>query len=516
MRPLERQTPWGNNVGSNVYDLLVIGGGINGTGIARDAAGRGYSVLLAEMEDLASGTSSRSTKLIHGGLRYLEHFAFRLVREALAEREVLWATAPHIVRPLRFVLPHRKGLRPAWMLRLGLLLYDTMGGRKRLPPTRRVDLKSDPLGRHLKDGISIGFEYSDCWVDDARLVVLNALDAVERGAEVRTRTRVTGARPENGLWKITLTDAVTAHVESVEARMIVNAAGPWLSEVPLAGPHGRPRVRLVKGSHIVVPRLYDDPRCFILQNRDGRIVFTIPYEGFTLIGTTDEDFAGDPRTVAINAAEIDYLCKSVSEYFATPVSPESVVSTYSGVRSLYDDGASKAQEATRDFVLEYVGETPPMLNVIGGKITTYRELAEKAMLHVGEALGVRGAAWTEAARLPGGDFEMGTMDAQIAELEERYPFLPEGSAAALMARYGLRAYDLLGDAETVEDLGAAFGAGLFACEVDYLVAEEWALTVEDILWRRTKLGLRSAEIDIDALQAHIKAKTPEGGTWPAT
>ena len=368
-------------------DILVIGGGINGCGIARDAAGRGWSVLLCEMNDLASGTSSWSTKLIHGGLRYLEYYEFRLVREALMEREVLWGMAPHIIRPLRFVLPHHAGLRPSWLLRLGLFLYDHLGGRKKLPATRTLNLRQDPAGRPLKGDYAKGFEYSDCWVDDARLVVLNARAAQEEGAEIRTRTKVVGLERRDGIWDVELVNADGSQ-QTVTARLVVNAGGPWVDRVIGSSSQAEAHnVRLVQGSHIVVPKLYDHDRCYIFQNADGRIIFAIPYEReFTLIGTTDRDYSGDPAKVAITPEETAYLCAAASEYFTRTIAPDDVVWAYSGVRPLYDDGASEAQAATRDYVLKVDGGdgTPPLINIFGGKITTYRRLAESALEKIGD------------------------------------------------------------------------------------------------------------------------------------
>ena len=363
-----------------MYDIAIIGGGVNGCGIARDAAGRGLKVLLVEKSDLASGTSSASTKLVHGGLRYLEHYEFKLVRDALAEREVLLSMAPHIIWPLRFVLPHHKALRPAWLIRMGLFLYDHLGGRKILPASRSIRLKDVPAGAPLQDTFTNAFEYSDCWVDDARLVVLNAMDAKARGADIRTRTEAVTARGENGKWIIDLENKTTGKRERVTANVLINAAGPWVDDVlhRKAGKNGKPRIRLVKGSHIVVPKLFDHDRAYIFQNDDKRIVFAIPYEtDYTLIGTTDVDYQGDPGNVKIDAEEIEYLCKLASSYFKQGISPQSVVWTYSGVRPLMDDGATAAQEATRDYVLE-LDDTlgAPLLNIFGGKITTYRRLAE--------------------------------------------------------------------------------------------------------------------------------------------
>ncbi|MER2536916.1 MAG: glycerol-3-phosphate dehydrogenase [Rhizobiaceae bacterium] len=498
---------------SPVHDIAIIGGGINGCGIARDAAGRGFSVFLAEMDDLAGATSSASTKLIHGGLRYLEHYEFRLVREALMEREVLWRNAPHIIRPMRFVLPLARGLRPAWLIRLGLFLYDHIGGRRLLPPTRTIDMRADPAGRPLKPGFTKAFEYSDGWVDDARLVVLNARDAEDRGAVIRTRAAVTAACREGRQWVVSVTDAMSGHVEEVRAHLLVNAAGPWIDRV-LADALGRREVhnvRLVQGSHIVVPRKSDDPRAYFFQNRDGRILFAIPYEDdFTLIGTTDRDFSGDPREARITQEEIAYLCGAASEYFSTPVLPGDVVRTYSGVRPLYDDGASKAQEATRDYVLttDAPDGEAPLLNVVGGKITTYRRLAEAMLDKIEGHLGRRGAAWTKTAPLPGGDFPATGLDAQVAALRAAYPFLRAPLARRLTRLYGTVARDILGSARSEADLGRCFGADLHEAEVRHLVAREWARTADDILWRRTKLGFRLTGAEAAALQAWLDAAAP--------
>lgn len=480
--------------GQELHDVFVIGGGINGCGIARDAVGRGYSVYLAEMDDLASGTSSFSTKLIHGGLRYLEHYEFRLVREALMEREVLWKNAPHIIWPMRFVLPHAEGLRPAWLLRLGLFLYDHIGGRKLLPATRTLDMRSDPAGKPLKPIFRRAFEYSDGWVNDARLVVLNARDAADRGAIIRTRTKVTAARRENGHWVVKTENLRSGAVQEIKARLIVNAAGPWVDRV-LAETVGQDvhNVRLVQGSHIVVRKKFDDPRAYFFQNKDGRIIFAIPYEDdFTLIGTTDQDYDGDPRSARISQTEIDYLCNAASEYFAEPVKPEHIVWTYSGVRPLYDDGASKAQEATRDYVLKADGGNgqAPIVNIFGGKITTYRRLAESMLEIIEKRLGRKGQPWTATAALPGGEFEATAFDAEVAKLKAAYPFLDMRLARRLTRLYGTRAKALLGLAKSEADLGRNFGADLYEAEVRYLVDKEWAVTADDILWRRTKRGLK--------------------------
>ena len=497
------------------FDIFIIGGGINGCGIARDAAGRGYSVGLAEMTDLASGTSSASTKLVHGGLRYLEYREFRLVREALIEREVLWRSAPHIIWPLRFVLPHHSGLRPAWLLRLGLFLYDHLGGRRRLPPTRALDLSRDPAGKPLKPGFRRAFEYSDCWVDDARLVVLNARDAAERGANIRTRTRVVSARRNNGEWTIQLRDERTGATDTVTARLLVNASGPWVDHVldGVVGQNDARNVRLVQGSHIVVRQLFEHNRAYIFQNNDGRIVFAIPYEDeFTLIGTTDLDYPGDPATAKISDREINYLCELASEYFAKPITRDAIVWTYSGVRPLYDDGASKAQAATRDYVLRVDrndGE-PALLNIFGGKITTYRRLAEAVLEKIEENLGAKGPAWTADATLPGGDFGDDDHLALVGRIGVLYPFVTPATAARLTRQYGTLTMALLGEAKTTADLGRHFGADLYQREVEWLIEQEWARSAEDVLWRRTKLGLRLSKPEQAALAEFMSQRIAAG------
>ncbi len=494
-----------------VFDLAIIGGGINGTGIARAAAGCGASVFLCEARDLASATSSASTKLIHGGLRYLEYREFRLVREALREREVLWGLAPHIIRPLRFVLPHHKGLRPAWLLRLGLLVYDHLGGRKRLPPTSTRNLRRHAVGRPLKPAFTLGFEYSDCWVDDARLVVLNARDAADRGATIAPRTRCIAAEREHATWRLTLQSASGGRSE-VRARTLVNAAGPWVAHVARAVAQSAPGagVRLVQGSHIVVPRLYPADHSYVFQNADGRIIFVIPYEtDFTLIGTTDRDFRGDPTTVQASAEEIAYLCSAASEYLRKPVTPGDVVWSYSGVRPLYDDGASKAQEATRDYVLELDAppDAPPLLSVYGGKITTYRRLAEAALTRLLPYLPQmthRNLAWTARHSLPGGDFGPDGFDGELARAQRRWPFVPAPMLRRLLRAYGTCVSDLLGGAASLEDLGTVFGANLTEAEIRYLVRREWAMTAEDIVWRRTKLGLRLSQPEIACIDEFLQ------------
>ena len=476
-----------------IFDLAIIGGGINGAGIARDAAGRGLSVVLVEQGDLAQGTSSASTKLIHGGLRYLEQYQFRLVREALAEREILLRMAPHIVWPLRFVLPHHPALRPWPLVRLGLFIYDHLGGRNLLPPTRGVDLRRDPAGAALKPAYVRGFEYSDCWVDDARLVVLCARDAARLGADIRTRTRCVEAVRQNGVWRLTLQNAA-GEVKNISARAVVNAAGPWVSGV-LAGvfrQNAPTAIRMVKGSHIVTRRLFAQDRCYIFQNADGRVCFAIPYEDdFTLIGTTDEDFSGDPATAEISLTEEAYLLAAVSEYLKQPVAREDIIWRYSGVRPLRDDGSSAAQEATRDYVLELdapAGEAPA-LSVFGGKITTFRKLAEAALAQLQPFFPGMGKAWTAASHLPGGDFAWDGAPALGQALQARYPSLPQTLIGRLVRSYGTDTWEILGDARGVSDLGHSFGSGLYETEVQWLIQKEWARTAEDVLWRRSKLGL---------------------------
>jgi glycerol-3-phosphate dehydrogenase len=500
---------------SETFDLAIIGGGINGAGVARDAAGRGLSVFLCEMGDLAGGTSSRSTKLIHGGLRYLEQYDFRLVREALTEREVLWAMAPHIVRPLRFVLPHQAGLRPAWMLRAGLFLYDHLGGRRRLPPTRVLDLASDTAGQPLKRGLfTRGFEYSDCFVDDARLVLLNARDAAERGARVRTRTRAIALSRTRQAWQLTVAVEGSGKREAIAARVLINAAGPWVDEVASMARARRleGKVRLVQGSHIVVRKLFAHDRAYILQRPDGRIVFAIPYEGdFTLIGTTDRDYAGDPAQASAGDAEIAYLCAAVSAAFAQAVEPNDVVWSYCGVRPLYDDGVSEAKAASRDYVLELdaASGAAPLLSIIGGKITTYRRLAEAVLARLARYLPAREglrAGWTGATPLPGGDFDAAARSAVAARLARSHPFLDAAHVMRLIGAYGTRAERVLGGAKSAADLGRQFGATLTEAEVGYLIDQEWAMTAEDVLWRRSKLGLRLSDREAADLGAWMGAR----------
>jgi len=474
-------------------DLLVIGGGINGAGIARDAAGRGLSVLLVEKDDLASHTSSASTKLIHGGLRYLEYGEVRLVRESLQERERLWGMAPHIVWPLRFVLPQTQSPRPGWMVRIGLFLYDHIGGRKRLPATQTVNLAKAPQGEGLANRKGRGFVYSDCWVEDARLVVMNAMDAAARGAAVLTHTRFASARREGGSWQAVIENGSGTH--TVEAGAIVNTAGPWVSDVIGHVADARPKgqVRLIKGSHIIVPRLYPGDHAFMLQNPDRRIVFAIPYEhDFTLVGTTDVPCADLPRKAEISEEEIEYLLGTANRYFEKNTARGDIAWTYSGVRPLFDDQAKNASAVTRDYVLDLDkgdGEGAPLLNVFGGKITTFRRLAEHAMDEM--ALPGAGKAWTAGATFPGGNFAV--FEDYLVGLARRYPQLPHDLLRRLARAYGTKAEDILGHAATMDDLGVDFGGGLTQAEVDYLVAKEWAREAEDILWRRSKMGLHAPE-----------------------
>ena len=480
--------------GRDEVDLLVVGGGVNGAGIARDAAGRGWRVLLVEAADLAGATSSRSSKLIHGGLRYLEQYAFRLVRESLQERETLLASAPHLVTPLRFVLPHHEGLRSAWMLRAGLFLYDHIGGRRSLPGTRTVRLRDDPAGAPLRPAFRRGFEYSDCWVDDARLVALLAVDARERGAEVRTRTRLVSARRDGAAWTAELA-AADGGRRTVRARALVNAAGPWVDAVLTSTGRNAPgthQVRLVKGSHIVLPRLYEGPQCYTLQGGDGRVVFTIPYEGdYTLVGTTDVPYEGDPAAVAPTDEEAAYLCALLGDYFARPVDPASAAWSYAGVRPLADSGQANASAVTRDYVFDL--EAPeggaPSLSVFGGKLTTFRKLAEHALRDLGRALGDERPAWTATAAIPGGDLGPEGFDGLLARLAAERPWLPQAQRLRLGRAYGSRADRVLDGARGAADLGRDFGAGLTEAELDHLRREEWAVTAEDVLWRRSKLGL---------------------------
>ncbi len=496
------------------YDLAVIGGGVNGCGIARDAAGRGLSVFLCEQNDLANGTSSASTKLIHGGLRYLEYYEFRLVREALKEREVLLNAAPHIIWPLRFILPHHKGLRPSWMIRLGLFLYDHLGGRKLLPGTSTVDLTRDEAGKPLKNLFTTGFEYSDCWVIDSRLVILNAMDAAARGAVISPRTKCLTALRQDDLWRLELENTLTGEPHEITASAVVNATGPWLDDFLSHATHkeSNEHIRMVKGSHIIVPQLFDHDRCYIFQNSDSRIIFAIPYENhFTLIGTTDVDFDGDPGGVEISPEEIDYLCEAASEYFRKPITADEVAASYSGIRPLFDDGSSEAKAATRDYVLKIDDEkgTAPLLSIYGGKITTYRKLAESVLTKLRPFLPAMKDAWTEQPPLPGGDFHPHQFDSQVEALAESFPFLEQPHARRLMRYYGTKAFALLEGARSTADLGSRFGADLFEKEIRYLMDAEWAVTAEDVLWRRTSMGLFFDKEEAQALAAWMKTNSTQ-------
>jgi glycerol-3-phosphate dehydrogenase len=499
-----------------MIDLLVIGGGVNGAGIARDAAGRGLSVTLCEMEDLAWGTSSRSGKLVHGGLRYLEYYEFRLVREALIEREVLLQAAPHIIWPMRFVLPHSPEQRPAWLIRLGLFLYDHLGGRKLLPPTRVLDLRRAPEGTPIRPGFTKAFEYSDCWVDDSRLVVLNALDAAERGAEVLTRTACVGARREDGHWLVELEDRRTGQRQPVQARAVVNAAGPWVEQVlgRVAGINSRRRVRLVKGSHIVTRKFWQGDQAYLLQNTDKRVIFVNPYEGDqALIGTTDIPVEGDPANARVDEAEVNYLLGVVNRYFTETLGPADVLATFSGVRPLYDDDSENPSAVTRDYVFDVEPENPavgraPMLSVFGGKITTYRKLAEHALDRLKPFFPAMGQPWTAKAPLPGGDLPGADFGRFQAMLQARHPWLPAGLGRHYARLYGSRAERLLEGAAGVADLGRHFGGLLYEREVAYLRRVEWAETAADMLERRTKHHLHLTADERRAFEAWCAV--PEG------
>ncbi len=511
-------------------DLFIIGGGINGCGIARDAAGRGIKVALAEMNDLASATSSASTKLFHGGLRYLEYFEVRLVREALIERETLLKAMPHISWPMRFVLPyHRdmrfenatptsrllntvmpwmKGRRPAWLIRLGLFMYDNLGGRKILPGTTTVDLTTGPEGAFLEDRFTKAYEYSDCWIEDSRLVVLNARDAEARGANIMVRTKVLSAEQQDGKWLVTL-QGEDREPFQIRAGMLVNAGGPWVGDIirTTVRVNSSDGVRLVRGSHIVTKRLYDHDKCYFFQGEDGRIIFAIPYENdFTLIGTTDAEHSDPHDKPVCTDEERDYLIDFANNYFKNDITADDVVWRYSGVRPLYDDGARSATAATRDYVLK-IDESAgaPLLNIFGGKITTYRKLAEHALEKICPYFEAPSKAWTAGMAMPGGDFAVDGVDELIAKLKRDYAFLDDFWARRLIKAYGTEAWDVLGDASVAEDLGEAFGASLTAREITWLMAHEYARRAEDVVWRRSKLGLRLSADEIATLDAWMQA-----------
>ncbi|MCR9088032.1 MAG: glycerol-3-phosphate dehydrogenase [Rhodobacteraceae bacterium] len=480
-------------------DLFVIGGGINGAGIARDAAGRGLSVVLCEKDDLAEGTSSRSGKLVHGGLRYLEYYEFRLVREALIEREVLMRNAPHIIWPMRFVLPHSPQDRPAWLVRLGLFLYDHLGGRRKLPGTRTLDLLRDPEGAPIKDSYTKGFEYSDCWVDDARLVVLNAVDAAERGAVVLTRSPCTSARRENGAWRVSTTNSLTGEKTEFAARALVNAAGPWVTDIVtrVAGSNSTRNVRLVKGSHIIVPKFWKGEQAYLVQNHDKRVIFINPYErDKALIGTTDIAYEGRAEEVTADAAEVQYLIDAVNRYFKEELTLADVETTFSGVRPLFDDGKGNPSAVTRDYVFD-LDETAgaPLLNIFGGKITTFRELAEHGMHEIARFFPKMGRDWTESAPLPGGDMAGADYESFRNRIKKDYPWMPRNLRRHYGRLYGTRIDIIAGSADGIEGLGRHFGGDLYEAEVTYLMKYEWAQTAEDILWRRTKHRLHLSETE---------------------
>ena len=483
------------------FDLLIVGGGINGAGIARDAAGRGLKVLLVEKDDLAAHTSSASSKLIHGGLRYLEQFQFRLVRESLAERERLWRIAPHLIHPLDFVVPQEGSTRPDWLVRLGLFVYDHLGGRKRLPPTRTLDLATDPRGDGLKDRAGKAFAYADCYVDDSRLTILNALDAAERGARIATRTELVHAERGTDMWRATLIGPQDQ--ERVSARVLVNAAGPWVTDL-LRRVHveSRRHIRLVKGSHIVLPRLYAGEHAFLIQNPDRRVVFAIPFEqGFTLVGTTDSFWNAAPGSPTIDDAEVGYLLDAVHRTFERPVEPGDIVWTYSGIRPLFDDRSSTAATVTRDYMLDLHEKGAPILSIFGGKLTTYRRLAEHALRRLGHLFPNAGGPWTAQAALPGGDRDPAEL---LSSLESEFPRLPDALLRRMSRAYGTRANRILAGAVTLDDLGPVLAGDLTAREVDYLVNVEWARAAEDILFRRTKLGLHIDRLATGPLEDYLE------------
>lgn len=489
---------------SDIFDIAVIGAGVNGAGIARDAAGRGLKVILCEKDDIAQATSSSSTKLIHGGLRYLEHYDFALVRHALGEREVLLRAAPHIIWPMRFILPYHKELRPRWLIRLGLFLYDNLGGRKLLPRSNSVNLKTHVAGENLKDAFTSGFEYSDCWVQDARLVTLNVMDAAARGADIRVRTECTEIIRSEDTWRVHLHDHLTGHDESITARAIVNATGPWVEKtINLDEEHeASPSVRLVKGSHVVIKKIFDHPYAYIFQNADNRILFAVPYENdFTLLGTTDVEINAEPGTEKITQDEIDYICNSASEYFRTPISAEQIVWTYTGVRPLYDDASQNASKVTRDYKLDLdTLKGAPILSIFGGKITTYRKLAEEAVDMLKGPMGLNGTAWTATASLPGGDIPDANFDGFLEQCRDRYKWMDSAVLRDYARNYGTRIEQLVASATSMEELGEHFGGPLYVAEVRYLVEHEYARSAEDILWRRSKKGLHTPEGTTDKLQ----------------
>lgn len=493
-----------------MYDLMIIGGGINGAGIARDAAGRGLKVLLVERDDLANGTSSASSKLVHGGLRYLETYEFRLVREALAEREKLMRMAPHLIWPLRFVLPVMPGMRPAWMLRAGLFLYDNLAKRSFLPGTKSLNLKTNPKGAPLKDIFTKGFEYSDGWADDSRLTVMNAVDAAGYGADIRTRTQCVKLDRHADHWEAHLSNT-DGQQYTAQAKLVVNAAGPWVETIlgQFGGGSNRSKIRLVKGSHIVVAKMFDGDQVYIFQSADGRVIFAIPYEtDYTLIGTTDIEYDFAHGKVEISAEETAYLCAAVNEYFKAQITPDDIVWTYSGVRPLFDDQNESASVVTRDYVFDLntgEGNQPPILSIFGGKLTTYRELAERAVDKLRPFFPDMPPAWSETKSLPGGDIEPDGINRLRDRFGAQYPWIPTPQRDRMIQAYGTKASDVIGSATSTSELGTHFGAGLYEAEVKYLCAHEFAQSADDVLWRRSKLGLRLSTGEQAALQAWLEA-----------
>jgi glycerol-3-phosphate dehydrogenase len=488
---------------NEIFDVVVVGGGINGTGIAADAAGRGLKVALCEQNDLASATSSNSSKLIHGGLRYLEHYEFKLVKQALAEREILLKNAPHIIKPLIFRLPHQRHLRPSWLIRAGLFLYDNLAKRVTLPASKGIKFYEDSP---LVAGIKKGFEYSDGWVDDARLVVLNALAAQEKGTVIKTQTKCIKAVHKNGIWAVMLQDTLTGYTSTIHAHSVVNASGPWVAklfsdELKLKSPQN---VRLVKGSHIVVPRIHEQPEAYMLQNADQRIVFIIPFEDdFSLIGTTDVEYIGDPSKVKISEDEIQYLLDITNDYFKNKISRKDIITTYSGVRPLLDDESVNAQAVTRDYTLEledFDGKAP-LLSIFGRKITTYRKLAEAAVDKISPYFSNCGVTWTKNSPLPGGNFSNIKIFTQ--DVEKEFPWLPNKLRTRLIRSYGTRIFTLLYNMNSIESLGDYLGADLYEQEVNFLIEHEWAIEIEDIIWRRTKRGLYLTEQQVGKIKEYL-------------
>ena len=502
----------GNTLAQTDFDIVVVGGGVNGAGIARDAAGRGYSVCLVEQNDFGGATSASSTKLIHGGLRYLEHYAFRLVRESLQERAVLQRSAPHIIWPLRFVLPHHKGLRPAWLIRLGLFLYDHIGGKQLVPKSTGVRLHQHPAGQLLKKTFHKGFIYSDCWVEDSRLVILNVMDAEAKGATVKNRTKLVAAQPDNAGWHLDLENAAGAK-QSISCRMLVNAAGPWAMDVLQRSGKAKNKadLRLIKGSHLIFDRKMPSDDAFLLQNTDGRITFLIPYEGrFTLVGTTDVDVSDTPGPMDISEDEITYLLDMVNPYLDKPFGRDEIYSSYAGVRPLYDDGSDNAAKANRDYHLDVSYQAgAPLLSIFGGKLTTYRRLAESALERINSVFGTPKKQWTAGAVLPGGDFDNQTGLANI--LTAQISDMGQDVALRLARAYGTKAQVIIADATSMLDLGKQFGYGLSEAELKYLVAHEYATTAEDVLWRRSKLQLHLTSAQIQEVEAWFEQNARASG-----